>query len=217
MNGKARHRDTWREDQQARRAAGAGRHTLGSDHDSPRPPAPGQPADSAAQVTAAHRESITHPAWWRSACERARGVEGELGRMLRQLVEHVELGWQPVATIQIASEAIAEGRAVDERVAKLVAFVLRDFVEAFRRCAFAASVLVPGTVAPTNGVPLMDEAAEAFDRYLNALHLAATHPAIPEQLTETIHTAAEALADWAPEFAVLGTASAAEQVQGVAG
>lgn len=214
MNGKARHRDTWREDQQARRTAGAGRHTLGSDHDSPRPPTPGQSADSAAQVSAAHRESITHPVWWQSACERAQGVEGELGRVLRQLVEHVELGWQPVATLQIASEAIAEGRPpVDERVAKLVAFVLRDLVGAFGRCAIAASVLVAGIAAPSSGVPPMDEAAESFDRYLNVLHLAVADQAIPEGLAETIRAAAEALADWGPEFAVLGTASAAEQAE----
>lgn len=213
MNRKAKHPDTWREDQQASRAAGAGRHTLGSDHDSPKPPAPGQPADSAAQMATAHREAITHPVWWRSACERVRDVEGDAGNVLWRLVEHVELGWQPVATIQIASEAIADGRAVDERVAKLVAFVMRDFVEAFRQCAFRASVLVPGTVAPRNGVPLMDEAAEAFDRYLNVLHLAAANPTIPKQLTETIRTAAEALADWSAEFAVLGTASAAASAE----
>jgi hypothetical protein len=170
-------------------------------------------ADSAAQMAAAHREAITHPVWWRSASERARGVEGELGRVLRQLLEHVELGWQAVATLQIASEAVAEGRAVDERVAKLVAFVLRDFVGEFRRCAFAASVLVPGTAASTNGVPPTDEAAESFDRYLNVLRLAAADEAIPEALAEPIRTAANALADWAPEFAVLGTASAAEQAE----
>ena len=210
MNGNARHRDTWREDQQASRVAGAGRHTLGSDHDSPRPPVPGQSADTAAQMVTAHRESITHPVWWRSACERARGTEGEFGRVLRQLFDHVEFAWEPVATLQIAGEAIAEGKAVDERVTKLVAFVLRDFVAAFRRCALAASVLVPGT-APTKGVPPMNEAAESFDRYLNLLHLAATNEAIPEALAETIRTAADALADWAPEFAALGTASAAEQ------
>lgn len=211
MNGNARHRDTWGEDQQASRAAGAGRHTLGSDHDSPRPPVPAQSADTAAQMVAAHRESITHPVWWRSACERARGIEGEFGRVLRQLLEHVELAWQPLATLQIAGEAIAEGRAVDERVTKLAAFVLRDFVAAFRRCAFAASLLVPGTAAPTQSVSPMDEAAESFDRYLNLLRLAAINDAIPEALAETIRTAADALADWAPEFAVLGTASAAKQ------
>lgn len=163
-------------------------------------------------MAAAHREAITHPVWWRSASERARGIEGEPGRVLRQLLEHVELGWQAVATLQIAGEAVAEGRAVDERVAKLVAFVLRDFVGAFQRCAFAASLLVPGTAAPTNGVPPLDEAAESFDRYLNVLNLvAAISDAVPEALAETIRTAADALADWFPEFAALGTASAAEQ------
>lgn len=186
---------------------------MGSDHDSPRPPVAGQSAHTAAQMVAAHRESITHPVWWRSASERAQGIEGEFGRVLRQLLAHVDLAWQPVATLHIASEAIAKGKAVDARVTKLVAFVLRDFVGAFRRCAFAASVLVPGTTAPTNGVPLMDEAADAadsFDRYLNVLQLAAADPAIPEALAETIRTAADALADWPPEFAVLGTACAAE-------
>lgn len=212
MNGKARHRDTWREDQQGSRASGAGRHTLGSDHDSPRPPTPDNSADSAAQMATAHRQAITHPVWWRSASERARGVERESGRVLRQLFEHVELGWQAVATLQIASEAVAEGRAVDGRVAKLVTFVLRDFVGAFQRCAFAASLLVPGTAAPTNGVRPLDEAAESLDRYLNVLHLvAAVSDAVPEALAETIRTAADALADWAPEFAALGTACAAEQ------
>jgi hypothetical protein len=164
-------------------------------------------------MVAAHRESITHPVWWRSASERAQGIEGEFGRVLRQLLAHVDLAWQPVATLQIASEAIAEGKVVDERVTKLVAFVLRDIVGAFRRCAFAATVLVPGTAAPTNGVPLMDEAAESFDRYLNVLQLAAADPAIPEALAETIRTAADALADWPPEFAVLGTASAVEEAE----
>jgi hypothetical protein len=131
--------------------------------------------------------------------------------VLRQLLEHVELGWQAVATLQITSEAVAEGRAVDERVGRLVAFILRDLVGAFRGCALTASVLVPGTAAPTDGVPLLDEAAESFDRYLSVLYLAAADPAVPERLTETIRTAADALADWVPEFAVLGTASAAEQ------
>lgn len=213
MNGKARHRDTWRADQQTSRAAGAGRHTLGSDHDSPRPPAPGLSADAAAQMVAADRESITHPVWWRYACERARGIEGEFGRVLGQLFDHIEVAWQPVATLQIASEAIAEAKAVDERVTKLVAFVLRDFIGAFRRCAFAASVLVPGTAAPTDAVQPIDEAAELFDRYLTVLHLAAASQVIPGGLAETIRTAADALADWAPEFAALGTASAAEQAE----
>lgn len=162
-------------------------------------------------MAVAPREAITYPVWWRSASERARGVEGESGRVLRQLLEHVELGWQAVATLQVASEAVAEGRTVDERVAKLIAFVLRDFVSAFRRCAFAASVLVPGTAAHTNGVPRADDLAESFDRYLNVLHLATADDKIPKALAETIRTAADALADWAPEFAVLGTASAGEQ------
>ena len=60
----------------------------------------------------------------------------------------------------------------------------------------------------------MDEAAESFDRYLNVLRLAVADQAIPEGLAETIRAASEALADWGPEFAVLGTASAAEQAEG---
>lgn len=211
MNAWARNRDTWRDDQQASRPAGAGRHTLGSDHDSPRPPAPGQSAESAAQMAAAHREAITHPVWWRSTRERTRDVEGELGRVIRQLCEHVQIGWQSVATLQIASEAIAEGKPADERVANLTLFVLRDFVGAFHRCAVAASSLVPGAATPNDGVPLTDEAAESFHRYLNVLYLTAADPAVPQGMAETIRTATEVLADWGPEFAVLCTASAAER------
>lgn len=214
MTAKANCGDRWKEDQQASRA-GAGRHTLGSDHDSPRPPAAGQSAvDSAVQLAAAHRESMTHPIWWRSAGERARGVEGEFGRVLRQLVDHVELGWPSVASLQIATEAIpVDRRTVEKPLAKLAAFILREFVGAFRRCAFAATVLVPGTVAPIDGVPSMDEAAEVFDRYLNVLHLAAADPSVPAGLAETIRAATSVLADWAPEFAALGTASALEHAK----
>lgn len=214
MTGKANVSDRWREDQQASRAAGAGRHTLGSDHDSPRPPAPSQSAADAVQLAAAHREPITHPIWWRSAAERARGVEGEFGRVLRQLLDHVELGWPSVASLQVATEAIsADGRTVNESLAKLAAFILREFVGAFRRCAFAATALVPGAAAPIDGVPSMDEAAEEFDRYLNVLHLAAAGPTVPAGLAETVRTVASDLADWAPEFAALGTASAMEHAK----
>lgn len=211
MNGKPKRREPWREDQQGNRAGGAGRHTLGSDHDSLQPPAPGQSAEDVAQMAAAHRESITHPVWWRSACERARGIEGEFGRVLRQLFEHVEFGWQPVATLLIAGEALVDSRSVDARVVTLAEFAVRDVAGEFRRCALAASALAPTTAGAVTGAPQGEGAADSFDRYLKMLHLAAADEAIPAELADTIRTVAEALADWAAEFAVLGAAAVAER------
>jgi hypothetical protein len=188
----------------------AGRHTLGSDHDSPRPSASEPPGFPLAMNAGDDPKGLSRPAWWISARVRVRRLEGDAAALLTRLLDHVEHGWEQLAQIRPHTRGQPRRRGADPRVAKLGTFMSGEMNEAFGRCASIAAALVPGGEETHLEMAEIDQAADLFDRVLAVVDLAVSDPAVPAALADSVRLAAVELVDWASEFAVLASAAASD-------
>jgi len=194
-------------------SANRGRHTLGSDHDSPRPAHPWAEGEHARDRPSDDAEA-GFPVWWRSARERAGRGGGEPERILRRVLEHVESGWACVARLELVCERndaeLHKRLRRDARLPHLVAFIQTELVAAFGRFARETASAVPGGSGEAGALdPIaLERRAGRFSEVLAVAHLAVADPAVPLDLREAVEEAAARLSDWAPELGALLSARA---------
>lgn len=191
-----------------------GRHTLGSAHDSPQPVEAAEGLPDAASPAPEPEPHAARPVWWRAAREAAKAVDGEPGRILRRLCDHVDSAWTILAELQLVCESHATRARrphVDPRVAHLLAFIEAEVTATFRRCALDAAALAPNgnQQRETLEAGAFDTTAERLERALSMVHLAVADTAVPSEVRDAVYSAALDLSDWAPEFAALANAAAA--------
>jgi hypothetical protein len=185
-----------------------GRHTLGSSPESQEPvgqvPAPAFPASEPAEELLEPLHTIYLP-WWTDARRRAQRLDPPLRAMFTRALDHVEAGWAHVAPLQRWYEAHRDRARDGSDYAHLLNFIDGDLVDLFRELAVGVAALVPGydgweADADPGGV---DGELDRFERYFAVFRRAAEAIDAPATLGDAVRAAAQGLASWATELAVL--------------
>lgn len=186
-----------------------GRHTLGSSPESQEPagqvPAPVPPEPRPAEDLPEPLHTIYLP-WWTDARQRAQRLDPPLRAMFGRMLDHVEAGWTHVAPLQRWYEAHRDrARDASDDYAHLLNFIDGDLVDLFRELAVGVAALVPGydgweAEADPGGV---DGELGRFARYFAVFQRAVEAIGVPAKLGDAVRAAAQGLAGWATELAVL--------------
>lgn len=189
---------------------GGARHTLGSSPESQEPAgrAGDLPYLSPAETHASDAEPrhTIHVAWWMEARRRAIGLDPALRALFTPALDHVEAGWQHVRPLQQWYDAEREhARESSDDYAQLLHFIDGDLVDLFRELAAGVAALVPGydgweAEADPGGV---EGELDRFQRYFTLFRYAVESVPAPEALRTIARTAAQGLAGWSTELAVL--------------
>ncbi|HEX6038972.1 hypothetical protein [Longimicrobium sp.] len=186
-----------------------GRHTLGSSPESQEPvehvDLPPLPALDASAPLEPLR--TLYMAWWRDARERARQLDPGVRSLFVDVLDHVEAGWAYVAPLQAWCEAHRDDPR-DGDDAHLLDFIADDVVDLFREIASGVAALVPGYPGwEAEADPAeVDGDLDTFRRYFTVLRYAVEGLPAPAELRDAVRTAAQGLAGWSTELAVLVTA-----------
>lgn len=187
-----------------------GRHTLGSSPESQEPvervvlpPLP--PERDGGRVDL---EAIS-ATWWREARDRALRLDEASRPLFLGILDHVDAGWMQVAPLQAWYEAHRDhARESSDDYAQLLNFIQDDLVDLFREVAAGVAALVPGYAGwEAEADPAEVEGdLDAFRRYLTVLRYAVEAMDAPAALRDAVRAAAQGLAGWCTELAVLVTA-----------
>jgi hypothetical protein len=205
-----------------RAAGGSARHTFGSD-----PDAVGwlsKPTEvRGANAVSPAVEMPARPIWWLAARERValELVEGEQGRVITRLLDHVEHAWVTVTELSGIADNYPspspEPTQVGEAMVRLLGFVRSDVVELFTGLAFTCSTMVPAQWDTHPEYPSPDEIesmGERFCRNVLMVRLASSDPLIPDVLRDTLRRFTGDLLEWFPDFTVLAVAASRLTQQG---
>lgn len=189
-----------------------GRHTLGSSPESQAPvdriSVPPLPAPDANAIRAEPLRTL-YVAWWKDARDRARQLDPGIRPLFVDVLEHVEAGWAHVAPLQAWYEAHRDDpRDASGADAHLLDFIADDVVDLFREIASGVAALVPGSAAwEAEADPAeVDGDLDTFRRYFTVLRYAVEGMNAPAELRDAVRAAAQGLAGWGTELAVLTTA-----------
>lgn len=183
------------------------RHTLGSNPESHEPTdytvlptLPGNGADAGEPLHTIYVGS------WSDARERANQLDPPLRAMFIGVLDQVEAGWTHVRALQRWYEDHRE-QALErsDDYAHLLLFIDGDLVDLFRELAAGVAALVPGYAeweaeADPEGV---EGELDRFIRYFVVFRHAAEAIDAPGEFRNTVHSAAQGLAGWPTELAVL--------------
>jgi hypothetical protein len=185
-----------------------GRHTLGSSPETQEPagrvvlpalPEAGGDGAPAEPLRTIHVES------WKDARERTLRLDPPVRALFSRLLDQVETGWEPVATLQrLYEEQREHARTVADDYAHLLNFIDGDLVDLFRELAAAVAALVPGydgweAEADPGGV---EGELDRFERYFVVFRHAVEDIGLPPELRDAVRAAVQGLAGWSTELAV---------------
>lgn len=191
---------------------GGARHTLGSSPECQEPAEPAKLRSLPDAETPPSDDEPRHTIYvdgWRDARQRIARLDPPLKALLEPLLDHVEAGWAHVRPLQRWYEAEQEhARAASDDHALLLDFIDGDVVDLFRELAAAVAALVPGYAgweaeADPGGV---EGELDRFIRYFTVLRYAVEGMNAPAELRDAVRAAAQGLAGWSTELAVLITA-----------
>lgn len=188
-----------------------GRHTLGSSPESQEPvervrvpPLPAPDADGARVEPL----RTLHMAWWMDARARARRLAPGIRPLFVDVLDHVEAGWAYVAPLQAWYERHQDDARRADDYALLLDFIADDVVDLFRELASGVAALVPGYAGwEAEADPVeVDGDLDTFRRYFTVFRHAVEGLPAPAELRDAVRAAAQGLAGWSTELAVLVTA-----------
>lgn len=189
-----------------------GRHTLGSSPESQEPvdrvSLPPLPAPDA-HVERVEPVRTLHMPWWTDARERARRLDPGVRSLFVDVLDQVEAGWACVAPLQAWYEAHhEEPRSGSSDDVYLLDFIADDVVDLFREIASGVAALVPGYASwEAEADPAeVDGDLDTFRRYFMVLQYAVEGMPAPAALRDAVRAAAQGLAGWSTELAVLVSA-----------
>lgn len=186
-----------------------GRHTLGSSPESQEPiervvlpPLPPESDGSRVDL-----EAISGT-WWRDARDRVPRLDEASRALFLAILDHVEAGWVHVAPLQAWYEAHRDhARESSDDYAQLLNFIRDDLVDVFRELASEVAALVPGYAGwEAEADPAEVEGdLDTFRRYFTVLRYAVEAMDTPAGSRDVVRAAAQGLAGWCTELAVLVT------------